>query len=186
LPTRRHLLICPSPSHPQNALCLFPRSIPLLSSRRGLQPCLLSLKTTRSALLKLIRLQCHLPSTGLPLARDHHYFDQPASQHIQLCFFYTSVQLKLQHVCQHTIEFMCRVSRDCAGSDARCHITCLLQKHLPPLPLPLHLLRRVLPCLTPAQPSPALSHHFSFPSHFVSQSQTATGHTSKRTDSSSI
>jgi hypothetical protein len=114
-----------------DALCLSPRSVPLLSSCRGLQPCLPSLNSTRSAPTQVYS------DYGVtsPLQGSQEITStlssQPASQPIQLCFSYTSVQPKLQHSCQHTIEFTSRVSRDGAGSDARLYITRLLQKHLP-------------------------------------------------------
>jgi hypothetical protein len=69
-PMRRHLLLCPFPSHPQNALRLSLHSIPSPSSRR-LPPCLLCLRhnVTRSAPTWVTPITVPRPSTGFP--RDH-------------------------------------------------------------------------------------------------------------------
>jgi hypothetical protein len=66
----------------------------------------------------------------------------------------------------------------------RRHTAHSLHKHLPPHLL--HLLPRLPPPRMPARSSHVTHRHFSFPSHSVAQSHTATSHTSKRTDSSTI
>jgi hypothetical protein len=145
--------------YPQNVFCLSPRLTQPPFSRRWLQhPCLLSLthNTTPSAPTRLT------PNA----APSHHLYKLPEISPVR----------RAASQVLHTIVSL-------LDSRAPSRLPILRPVHASHLPW-LRRVRRRRRTTQFLHRLPALSRHFTFPSHFVVQSQTATSHTDKRTDSS--
>jgi hypothetical protein len=183
---RRRLPLCLCPSHLQNVLRQSPPLIPPPFSRRGLRlpPCLLSLRHNTTPLAatltpitvlspRLYRVPKRSPARRAANQAVHTVVSLLPSSTARA----PSHPPTLHRAHASRLPWLRRVRR-------RRHTTHSLHRHQRPHLL--HLLPRLRPLRAPARLSHDPPRHFSFPSHSVAQSQTATSHTSKRTDSSTI